>query len=306
MSEKLKILVAEDEYATQKSLGYFLAQWGYEATLCKNGEEAWEAFQREHFSIVITDWLMPKMDGLELIRRIRALPREEYTYVILLSVKSSREEQLEGFDIGVDDFIVKPFEHNVLKARLRVGARILQLERQRLVHEKKLEHQASTDELTQLLNRRAILQHLEVEIEQAAKSRQPLACILFDLDNFKKINDKHGHAAGDRVLQHIAVLMRRTFRSNDRLARLGGEEFFIILPGTDLELGKQLAQRLRESIERNPTQSPTGEYYFMTASFGVVALDSRTSLPVDALLKKADHAMYQAKEQGKNTIVAEM
>jgi diguanylate cyclase (GGDEF)-like protein len=104
-------------------------------------------------------------------------------------------------------------------------------------------------------------------------------------------------------LQHIAVLMRRTFRSNDRLARLGGEEF-ISSARTDLELGKQWAQRLLESIERNPTQSPTGEYYFMTASFGVVALDSRTSLPVDALLKKpTTHVPSQG--TGKNTIVAE-
>lgn len=305
MSEKLRILVAEDEYATRQTLGYFLSQWGYEVTQCRDGEEAWDAFRREEFQMVVADWLMPKMDGLKLVRKIRDLPREEYTYIILMSVKGSREEQIEGFDNGIDDFIVKPFENNVLKARIRVGARILQLERQRRAHEQKLESQAATDELTQLLNRRTILRGLESEIAKAVASGEPLACLLFDLDNFKAINDKHGHAAGDRVLQHIAVLMRRTFRSGDRLARLGGEEFFVVLPGSELDLGRQLAQRLRETIERNPAQSSTGEYFFITASFGVTALSLRTPLTVDELLKKADHAMYRAKEQGKNTIVVE-
>ena len=197
----MKILVAEDDYTSRRILEAMLAKWGYDVISVDNGLAAWEMIRRpEGPKVAILDWMMPGMEGIEVCRQLRKLKKDEdqYTYVILLTAKDSKENIVIGMDAGADDYIIKPFDHHELRVRVRAGARIIDLQSELLSAKQKLLIQSRTDPLTGILNRRAILSHIEKELARARRHHRKICISMLDIDHFKTVNDTYGHSAGDR------------------------------------------------------------------------------------------------------------
>jgi diguanylate cyclase (GGDEF)-like protein len=292
----LKILVAEDEAMSALFLRRTLERMGHEVTVAADGAEAWGIVQEGDGSLVISDWMMPGLDGPELCRRIRGRGGLRYTYVILLTARDRREDRLEGLRAGADDFLVKPPDADELAVRLGIARRILGVQEELVRLNARLEGLATTDGLTGLCNRRQFDQSLQTAASFAARQGLPLSVVLLDVDHFKGYNDTFGHPAGDEVLRGVARLLRGGLREHDLAARYGGEEFAILLPATDSAAGLALAERLRASI-----QSDLRARRPVTASLGV-ATATPPSPDVATLVDEADRALYRSKRLGRNRV----
>src|SRR5262249_45465183 len=235
--------------------------------------------------------MMPQVDGLEVCRTIRKGPAEPYVYVILLTGHGQQEEIIEGFDAGADDYITKPFESRELRARVRTGARIIELQ-------ERLRIEAMHDSLTGLLNHGAFLELLDKEIVKAHRQQTSLAVIMADLDHFKAINDRYGHPTGDSVLREAASRLRLSLRASDVIGRYGGEEFIVAVPGCNTADAAALAERFRSSICDEPIEVPSGKIK-VTVSLGVAAAAIN---PAINLVGAADEALYRAKGAGRNRV----
>ena len=296
----MRILIAEDDVVTGRNIAESLAPWGYEPTLVHDGQAALELLRAEDApSLALLDWKMPRLDGIEVCRRIRAEGGRPYTYVVMLTGMTGRRTMLAGLDAGADDFLVKPFDSQELHARLNCGRRIVVLQQQLLEAQHQLYAQATHDALTGLWNRAAILGLLDREISRAERESSCLAVTLIDVDHFKRVNDTHGHLVGDQVLREMARLLGTILRPYDTLGRYGGEEFLVVLSGFDAALAMRLAERLRRQIAEAPwildhLQIP------MTISLGIACWCG--NLSPSALLQHADDALYAAKAAGRNQI----
>ena len=237
----MRILVVDDDPKARRLLQDALWRLGHEVVLASGGAAAWEAFQRERVDAVITDWLMPDLDGLDLTRRIRAAARWRYTYVLLLSAMVGKGSYLSGMDAGADDFVAKPVDPEELHARLRVAERTLRLQ-------DALREQAIRDPLTDLFNRRYMEESLEREVHRAVRRGVELSIVMVDLDYFKGFNDTFGHDAGDAVLCAVGQFLRSHTRGEDIACRYGGEEFTLILPEAPLDAAQRRAEELREEV----------------------------------------------------------
>ena len=223
----MEILIAEDEPISRRLLEFTLRRWGYEVTTAADGSEAWEMLQSPAPpSLVISDWMMPGMDGLELCHRIRSREQPGYTYLIILTARGKKEDVIKGLEAGADDYLVKPFDQEELRCRIKIGERIINLEHRILLL-------ANTDALTGILNRRAFMEKMEIEVERAIRENSPLSLIIADLDHFKQVNDRYGHQVGDLVLQGLRQAVSAQTRPYDFLGRYGGEEFSMGFPGVD-------------------------------------------------------------------------
>lgn len=291
----MNVLIAEDDTVSRLLLSTILKKFGHAVTAVEDGQEAWEAWRRDEYSLVISDWMMPRIEGLQLCRMIRAESSLQYTYIILLTALNSRSSYLEGMDAGADDFLTKPFDEDQLAARLRVAERILELHRQLYV-------QATRDYLTGVWNRSAIMNFLKAELHRSARQNTCTGVLILDLDHFKRINDTYGHAVGDEVLREAARRMECTVRAYDRVGRYGGEEFLIIIPGCDWNQAVALAQRICSSINAKPVGTQAGEIA-ITASLGV-AVGRTQNDGENILIATADKALYRAKEKGRNRVEA--
>lgn len=293
----MKILVAEDSNYFRKILENTLEQWGYEVVSASDGVEAWEILQQNDSPrLAILDWVMPRMTGLEVCKNVRTRKAGYYVYTILLTSKSSKENIIAGMEAGVDDYIVKPFDEEVLRYRLKIGERILTLE-------DKIMQLASIDALTGLLNRRVFMERLEDEVARFARLRQPISLIMIDLDNFKYINDNYGHQAGDEVLRRVGQELYTKVRKYDFIGRYGGEEFCVCAPGVDQKGAQELAERLRKGVESLNIKIPnSGTELKITASLGVSCLIGDMAPDLDELIKAADEYLYLAKRRGKNQV----
>jgi two-component system, cell cycle response regulator len=248
--------------------------------------------------LLISDWMMPEMDGLELCRRIRAAGIAGYTYFIILTAREKKEDIVKGLEAGADDFLVKPFIPEELKCRVLIGERILDLE-------KRILQLASTDPLTGIWNRRAFMERLKAELERTARERTSLSIIMVDIDHFKRVNDEHGHQAGDQVLQQFSRRLMELARTYDFLGRYGGEEFIACLPNTNEAQARSIAERLRRGVEEMAISLPGGENIPITASFGTAShLAAAGKDDVDRIIKRADDALYKAKREGRNCVRA--
>jgi two-component system, cell cycle response regulator len=291
----MRILIAEDDPAHRRLLSYQLTRLGHEISEVGDGESAWQRLQEEHFALVITDWMMPALEGPELIRRIRNADLPAYTYIILLTSKGYRSDVVAGLDAGADDYLVKPVDSQELRARVAIGVRIVSLEQ-------RLRHMSETDSLTGLLNRRAMTAASE-QILIATSGTQPVSLILLDIDHFKRVNDRYGHLVGDEVLRLIANTVRQQVQLDDLVGRWGGEELIVLLPGLAAAEALAAAERLRTMIERASHSVADGYPIQVTASLGVTTRDMSAATSFTSLVKQADDCLYAAKRGGRNRVV---
>ena len=296
----MKVLIADDDPVSRRLLQVSLGKAGYEVQTANDGAAALAQLELDDCPrLVVLDWMMPQMDGVDVCRATRKLAREPYAYIILLTARGRQEEIIEGLEAGADDYITKPFDMEELKARLRAGKRILDLQEQVVAAREQLRMQATHDSLTGILNRSAIMETLHKELTRSAREKVPLAVIMADIDHFKAINDTHGHLVGDYVLQEAARRMSETIRSYDSIGRYGGEEFVIIAPGCSPEDAQRQAERLRAAIAAEPIR--TRELTMpLTISLGVaVRYHGQDN---DDILGAADEALYAAKNAGRNRV----
>ena len=290
----MKILIAEDDMTSRLLFGATLKKLGHSVTAVEDGRKAWDAWRQDSYPLLISDWMMPNVDGLELCRMIRAEHSLQYTYVILLTAMDSKGSYLEGMDAGADDFITKPFDEELLAARLRVAERILGLH-------KKLHIEATHDRLTGVWNRAAIVDYLQRALQRAAREGSCIAVIVADLDHFKRVNDTLGHAAGDIVLQEAARRMQLALRPDDHIGRYGGEEFLIAVSGCDSSQTMILAERIRRAINATPAISD-GVEIPITVSLGVAMGGGGQGEDASRIIATADEALYRAKKAGRNRV----
>ena len=298
----MRILLAEDDAITRRLLEAQLKKWGHEVVPCPDGQQAWDQLNRDESpKLVILDWMMPVMDGLTVSKKIRELETKPYTYIILLTAKSRKEDIIEGLEAGADDYITKPFDPQELRVRIRAAIRIVQLQEDLLEALKTSEFRATHDSLTGLWNRYAILGILEKQLARSARDGDEIAVIMADVDHFKKVNDNYGHLAGDEVLRQAARRMKNLLRPYDDVGRYGGEEFILVLPGCNAETAVNIAERIRLEFEKTPIVSSEGTFP-VSLSFGVAITEGKDCARTDDVIGLADDALYKAKENGRNRV----
>ena len=297
-SINMNVLIAEDDIISCRALEKNLKDWGYRIHVTKNGEEAWEIIKNGGIRLAIVDWGMPKMNGLELCHKIRNeyQPREEkYLYIILLTGRDLEKDIITGLSAGADDYITKPFSYMELKVRIQNGERIIALQDIQL-------QKANTDGLTQLWNRKKILEILEEELNRNFRENIPLGVIMLDIDNFKTINDTYGHLIGDEVIIEVASRLKKKIRSYDKIGRYGGDELLLILPGLGRQDAKNIAERLRQSVCAEKIQTEAGALN-ITVSLGVSIFDTASRPSTKKMIEESDLALYMAKGRGRNIAV---
>jgi diguanylate cyclase (GGDEF)-like protein len=307
--QDVKVLVADDDATSRLIAQAAVRALGHECDAVADGAEAWDAFRTGRPDVVISDWLMPGLAGLQLCRDIRAHDPGGYTYLIMVTGQSAPGQILEGMAAGVDDYLLKPLDPDVLQARLvaagRVTALHAELATQRAaLEEANLELEALTrrDPLTGLRNRRALQEDLEALDARAARYGHRCCMALLDVDFFKSYNDTYGHPAGDRVLETVSAQLHLEARGGDTVYRYGGEEFLCIFPEQSAASGAVAVERIRTSIERLAiphSGTPGGR---LTISAGVATLEPGQPRSVRDVLKEADVALYRAKRLGRNRV----
>jgi diguanylate cyclase (GGDEF)-like protein len=319
---KSKVLIVDDDPDMLRLLERYVTDTGYDVLQATNGQDALRLVLGEAPPIVVTDWMMPGMDGVQLCRALREHEGVRFVYIILLTAHSEHQRLIEAFDAGVDDFLTKPIGKSELLARLRAGEHIARLEedlakRTREIHrlnaemaitnEKlamandKLKRMATTDELTGLLNRREAMQRLHSLWASEDRYGPQFSCIMVDVDHFKIFNDTYGHAAGDMVLREAAMVLRESVRTTDIICRVGGEEFLVLCPSVGAPGAAVCAEHLRTAIETH-TFSLGEKQLNVTISLGVAERTPHMT-GTDDLLKAADAALYAAKDAGRNQVL---
>jgi diguanylate cyclase (GGDEF)-like protein len=312
----LRILIVDDDKAVSGYLQKLLASHGHTVFSASNGKEGLEKVLEYNPQLVISDWIMPSMDGIAFCESLRTTRDGRGLYFIILTALADEDRLVEAFEAGVDDYLVKPFSVKVLMARLRAGQRLIQLkeeisrEREEVrrvaselaVTNRRLQRLALTDPLTLLPNRRYGMDSLEQEWEAAKNRGRPVTCMLIDLDRFKQINDTYGHDAGDTALKQAAKILKGAARPQDIVSRIGGEEFMVICPDTSLKEGAQYAELIRRTFEDSLVNAGADRIK-INVSIGIA--EYNPVMPhFSALIKAADDALYRAKLNGRNKVVA--
>jgi diguanylate cyclase (GGDEF)-like protein len=296
----VRILVADDDPVSLRLLEATIRRLGHEVVAVRDGASAASLLlDPDGPRLAILDWMMPETDGLAVCRAIRKRP-QPYVYVILLTARDSREDMVEALDAEADDFLTKPFDVVELRARLRSGQRVLALQEGLLAAQDALRHEATHDRLTGLWNRGMILDQLDREVRRSRRAGSPVAVVIADIDHFKDINDRHGHAMGDAVLRQVAERMRAGLRDYDTIGRYGGEEFLLVFPGCTRDAARDIAERVRATIARQPVAEGDVQVP-VTVSFGVACTRADGHEPT-ALIRAADEALYRAKHSGRNLV----
>lgn len=312
---QLRILLVEDDRAIQLLYKTLLERAGHIVTTANNGLQAMECVKKSAPQLIISDWIMPEMNGIEFCKELRKNPDWNRIYVFIVTAQESTEKLIEAFEAGVDDYLSKPINPRVLSARLRAAQRIVQMQdsqeadRMQLRHfadelaqsNQRLQELALTDVLTGLPNRRSAVDRLEQEWALASRSNRPVCCMMVDIDHFKNINDNYGHAFGDDALRSVASSLRLAARKEDVVCRLGGEEFLVICPDTDDKAGFYYAERLRQQVAATEIKR-LDTVVKITVSIGVA--DNIGKANPDALLHESDQRLYAAKAAGRNCTVA--
>jgi diguanylate cyclase (GGDEF)-like protein len=307
----MKVLLAEDSRSNQMLISAYIQDFGHDVIAVSNGAEALREFKLDRPDLVIMDVTMPEMDGIEATQKIRefSLQQGDWVPIVFLSGLSDAEDILKGIEAGGDDYLTKPVDETVLKAKLTAMQRIAEMRHQLHVANRKLTLMTVKDGLTGLYNRRHFDDVIEKELKMSRRIKAPVSLILCDIDHFKKYNDYYGHQQGDDCLKQIAkALQNAVKRPGDVVARYGGEEFVAVLPETELAGAEQVAEAIRQAVEALSIvheQSTTADH--VTLSLGVACLTAIKEDIVDELIRtlieNADQSLYKAKEQGRNRVI---
>ena len=296
MRGKFQVLVVDDDPDKSELLKVALSMEGYEVQTAADGKEALSAIESFQPDLVVSDIMMPEVNGYELARRIRENPRTRYIPIILQSAARIEAKDFRlGEEVGALGFITNIADLDLLLARSRT---LLDFR----AHLDTCEEAAYTDHLTGTANRRRFDQQLELEIERAARYRHPLCLVLLDIDDFKKINDEFGHKAGDDVINHLARILHDGVRSPDLAARIGGDEFAVLLVETTLVKGLEVADRLQQSIKASDFSTAESGTIKITVSMGIAELISDERTTPELLARRADAALYEAKREGRDRV----
>ena len=302
-SAPCSVLIVDDDELILARLTSLLKLAGYQVQGATSGEQALQLLGLTPCQIVLTDWEMPDMDGPTLCRALRLRDSERYTYVMLLTVRRNSTDILAGLAAGADDYLIKGASAAELLARVEVGRRLMRLERSLRASNAENRRLSLTDVLTGAHNRRYLIKHLPREVERSRRYGRPLALLSCDIDDFKRLNDRFGHEAGDQVLQEFVARCGNCTRASvDWIARTGGEEFNVVLPETTLQKATTVAEKLRMSLAGSPVPTNAGPLT-ATVSIGVTALETPeeiTHVPVVELLRAADRCLYVSKQRGRD------
>lgn len=297
----LKVLVADDDDGARSLAQVSAEAVGHECLVARSGDEAWSLFCSYQPDVLVTDWMMPgDLDGPGLCRAVRAAERDRYTYVVLMTTRSSRREVLAGLEAGADDYLVKPLDPFALQARLLVAGRVTALHSELAAFRAELAQSARTDPLTSLPNRRKLDEDLEQVHARSVRYGRPYSVALCDVDHFKRYNDTHGHRAGDWALQEVAATLERRCRGTDTVYRYGGEEFLVLLPEQGECQAVDAVDRLRSAVARLDIQHAPGATSRVTVSAGVASYSPERPLDLETLVHEADLALYRSKSSGRN------
>ncbi len=312
--DPLTVLVVEDDRSTLLLIEHALKDAGHKVHTAPDGRSGLALAVSLRPQIIVSDWIMPGLDGVSFCKALRQTEEGQQMYFIILSALEQDDQLVEAFESGVDDYVTKPFTARVLSARLRAGRRVIKLQEdarrdsenlrrfaaELAVANRRLQQAALTDPLTGLPNRRYGMERLEQEWAASTRTLRPLTCMVIDVDQFKQVNDNFGHDSGDVVLRHVASMLRKEARTEDVICRLGGEEFLVISPDTTMSAGLSLAERLRVGVER--ARASTGSNtHSPTVSIGVAQRNTKMTR-MDELIKAADTALYDAKRAGRNRV----
>ena len=299
----MRILVVDDEQISrllvQAAVDWLVHEW----IAADDGEAAWQCFSQNKPDVLITDLMMPGVDGLELCRRVRADTRAGYTYITLVTVLGERQDIVRGMDAGADDYLIKPVQLFDLQARLIAAQRVTDLHAELDRHRAELAHLARHDPLTGLGNRRSLDEDLEVLHARSQRYGRRFALAMCDIDRFKAYNDTHGHQAGDQALRAVAATIAQELRGGDSVYRYGGEEFLLILPEQTPDTALVAVERVRSAVQRLAIPQPAaGLGGTLTLSAGIAAFDPDEAPTAEQLLQRADAALYRAKAAGRNQL----
>lgn len=300
-ASKYDVLVVDDSPVYRKLVEQVLAGEPFSLIFARNGAEAMDLFQQHSPCMVITDWMMPDFSGLELCQRIRSDNARPYTYVILMTSNTEKGNVVKGLQAGADDYLTKPFDPGEMLARIGVGRRIIDLNREIALKSQKLEEAARTDPLTGLPNRRAIEDWALRQLRGAARHGYWLWVVVGDIDCFKTINDTFGHDAGDIVLKTFADMLKKSTRASDICGRMGGDEFLMVVTHVEPDQIEATINRFRGQFAALsfPFQ---GQSVTVQASFGVTGFHSKDAMEFSTLVRKADQMLYEAKRAGRNLV----
>ena len=302
LEKDLQVLVVDDSSVYRKLITDTLFYQPYSLLIAKSANEALELFAKHAPPIVLTDWMMPDLTGLELCQRIRSDSQSSYTYVILLTSMTEKDSVVKGLEAGADDYLTKPFDPGELQARLAVGSRIIRLHRQIEAKNQQLEETSRIDPLTGIPNHRAVQEWATWQLKGAAQNGFPVWVVLADVDGFQKLNDEHGREAGDAVLKDFAQIMRDNSRSSDICGRVSDDEFVFILTHVSKEEIGATLERYRQAFEQHKFAFE-GRSVTATASFGAVGFAGMEAPEFATLVRHADKALFTAKQAGGNQIV---
>ena len=308
----MKVLVVEDSASTRRVLEQAVAELGHECVVAQDGLGGWGLFQQGSFDVVISDWMMPGIEGDELCRRVRAW-RGPYSYFIMLSALGDKDHVMRGMRAGADDYLSKPLQLDELEARLATASRVTRLHRRLAEQQAQLERlnralheQARSDPLTRVGNRLRMREDLKALEGRVERYGHRYAALLCDIDRFKLYNDACGHLAGDEVLRAVADALVGACRRGDAVYRYGGEEMLVVLPEQSRESAVAAGERARTAVEAlsipHPGIEPPG---VVTISIGVGVWRRGQVGGFEPVLRRADEALYRAKSEGRNRVVAD-
>jgi len=301
MDQVIPVLVVDDSPVARKLVEHALPRDRFSILFAKTGQEALDLFAQHRPGLVITDWLMPDLSGIELCQRLRSDFQDCFAYIILLTGVSEKSKVVRGLQAGADEYLTKPFHPDELLARAEVGQRIVRLHRTIEAKNRLLEELALTDALTDLPNRRAIEQWGKQQLSGASRHDFSFSVVVVDVDKFKTVNDTYGHDAGDTVLKRFAEILTANIRQSDMCGRMGGDEFLLALTYADRAGVQAAIERIREQLQANRFTFGDHEVV-VTASFGITDFRRGETPDLARLVKEADAALYSAKRLGRNRV----
>ncbi|HEY1434860.1 MAG TPA: diguanylate cyclase [Thermoanaerobaculia bacterium] len=299
----MKALVADSDLERLRQLEGWLSRWGFDVTPVKNGVEAWSRLEAERAPVIaVLAWRMEGMPGIDVCRRLRLRPELPTAYVLLVTDGRQAEDLLDGLNAGADDFLIAPLDGVEAKARVRTGARIVEVEQALRASQDALRVQSTRDAITGAWNRAAILELLRKEQERSRRKSGSVAVVIADLDAFRLVNEAHGTPVGDEVLREASRRLSSTLRPYDAVGRYAGGQFVVVLPGSDGLGALTVAERVREAFAKRPIATSGGQIA-ITLSLGVASEGGESANEPSALLRAADGALKRARQGGRNRTV---